>query len=88
MTKSDYFSDLVIDSHVLEGTFASVSFCLHAWFGGVVAFLAIFLLVHQYGKFRVSLAIPSSDILWPIFIAGPGVGGGGGGWGDTCGHYV
>ena len=32
--KTDYFSDLVIDSHVLEGTFASVSFCLHTWFGG------------------------------------------------------
>ena len=54
--KSEFYGDLFLDSRVLSGTFASVfcevlgsiilSACL-VW--GVVASLAVFLLVHQYG---------------------------------------
>ena len=56
MTKSEFYGDLFLDSCVLSGTFVSVfcellgsiilSACL-VW--GVVASLAVFLLVHQYG---------------------------------------
>ena len=35
-----------------------VKFYLNAWFGGFVAFLAVILLVHQYGRLEISLAIP------------------------------
>jgi len=35
----------------------AVSFSLHAWFG-VVASLAIIWVTHNYGKFKISVAIP------------------------------
>ena len=55
-TKLEFYSDLFLDYSILSSTFASVfcellgsiilSACL-VW--GVVASLAVFLLVHQYG---------------------------------------
>jgi len=35
----------------------AVSFSLHAWFG-VLASLAIIWVTHNYGKFKISVAIP------------------------------
>jgi len=65
MTKSDFYGGLFLSSSVLKGTFASifvncqaVSFPLYAWFGVCMASLAIILVIHNYGKFKISVAIP------------------------------
>jgi len=64
MMKSDFFSGLLLSSCVLKGTLASilmncqaVSFSLHAWFG-VCSFMAIIQVIHNYGKLKMSVAIP------------------------------
>jgi len=69
MTKSDFFGGLLLSSHVLKGTFASifmncqaVSFSLHAWFG-VCSFLVLIQMIHNYGKLKNSIAIPKQRTL-------------------------
>ena len=64
MTKSDFFGGLFVNSCVLKGMFANifvnyqaVSFFLHAWYG-ICSFLAIIWVMHNYGKFEISIAIP------------------------------
>jgi len=64
MMKANLFGGLLLSSRVLKGTFVSifmncqaVSFSLHAWFG-VCSFLAIIQVIHNYGKLKISIAIP------------------------------
>jgi len=64
MTKSDFFGGLLLSSRVLKGTFASIfmncqalSFSLHAWLG-VCSFLAFIQVIQNYGKLKISIAIP------------------------------
>jgi len=58
------FGGLLLSSRILKGTFASilmncqaVPFSLHAWLG-VCSFLAIIQVIHNYGKLKISIAIP------------------------------
>ena len=66
MTKSEFYSDLFLDSHVLSGTFASVFFFLTArqchsvcmlGLGGS-SFFGRFLAGASVWYFEISLAIP------------------------------
>jgi len=64
MTKSNFFGSLFPSSRVLKGTFASIlgtarqyhSLCMLGL--GFVASLAIIWVIHNYGKFKISVAIP------------------------------
>ena len=59
-TKSDFFGGLLLSSHTLKGTFASIiilSACLAPWLG-VCSFLAIIQVIHNYGKLKISVTIP------------------------------
>ena len=65
MTKSDFFGGLFLSSRVLKGTFASifvncqaVSLSLRMLGLGFVASLTIIWVMHNYGKFKISVAIP------------------------------
>ena len=62
MIKSDFFGGLFLSSHVLKGTFwwtTIGSIVLHALFEVCSSFqLAIIRVIHNYGKFKIAVAIP------------------------------
>ena len=64
--KSDFFGCLLLGSHILKGTFASV-FC--ELLGSInlcmlgLGSLTIIWVIHKYAKFDISFAIPKGSIL-------------------------
>jgi len=65
MTKSDFFSSLFLSSGVLKGMFASIFFLTARQYHslcmlglGFAASLVIIWVIHNYGKFKISIAIP------------------------------
>ena len=65
MTKSDFFGSLFLSSGVLKGIFASIFFELPRQYHslcmlglGFAASLVIIWVIHNYGKFKISIAIP------------------------------